>query len=176
MTFWQPGLCDVATAAPHPRGRMYLWWAGDFYSSGHYLELEENKRVKFRWYSSIDPAPTEVTVTFAEKDGLASTNAATAIFADQDGVVDGTAVSELALKIFWHDGVEWRSVGGRVDAVDLANRRVTLTDSSGATHSLKVSAAVFTSSVFTVTVPLSPKFAEGAVEALTVTSPIFSAL
>lgn len=62
-------LCDVATVSPHPRGRMYLWWAGDFYSSGHYLELEENKRVKFRWYSSIDPAPTEVTVTFAEKDG-----------------------------------------------------------------------------------------------------------
>jgi hypothetical protein len=48
---------------------MYLWWAGDFYSSGHYLELEENKRVKFRWFSNIDPAPTEVTVTFTEKDG-----------------------------------------------------------------------------------------------------------
>lgn len=62
-------LCDVATVAPHPHGRMYLWWAGDFYSSGHYLELEENKRVKFRWFSSIDPAPTEVTVTFTEKDG-----------------------------------------------------------------------------------------------------------
>ncbi len=62
-------LCDVATVEPHPRGRMYLWWRGDFYSSGHYLELEENKRVKFRWYSSVDPAPTEVTVTFEEKDG-----------------------------------------------------------------------------------------------------------
>lgn len=62
-------LCDVATVSPHPRGRMYLWWIGDFYSSGHYLELEENKSVKFRWFSSIDPAPTEVTVTLAEKDG-----------------------------------------------------------------------------------------------------------
>lgn len=62
-------MCDVATVAPHPRGRMYLWWNGDFYSSGHYLELEENKRVKFRWFSSADPAPTEVTVTFTEKDG-----------------------------------------------------------------------------------------------------------
>jgi hypothetical protein len=48
---------------------MYLWWRGDFYSSGHYLELDENKRVKFRWFSSIDPAPTEVTVTVTEKDG-----------------------------------------------------------------------------------------------------------
>ena len=62
-------LCDVATVSPHPHGRMYLWWAGDFYSSGHYLELEETKRVKFRWFSNIDPAPTEVTVTFTEKDG-----------------------------------------------------------------------------------------------------------
>ncbi|PWB71724.1 MAG: hypothetical protein C3F07_13265 [Anaerolineales bacterium] len=62
-------LCDVATADPHPRGRMYLWWRGDFYSSGHYLELDENKRIKFRWFANIDPAPTEVTVTVTEKDG-----------------------------------------------------------------------------------------------------------
>jgi len=62
-------LCDVATVEPHPRGRMYLWWRGDFYSSGHYLELDENKRVKFRWFSNIDPAPTEVTVTVTEKNG-----------------------------------------------------------------------------------------------------------
>ncbi len=62
-------LCDVATVQPHPRGRMYLWWHGDFYSSGHYLALDENKCVKFRWYSNIDPAPTEVTVTVMEKDG-----------------------------------------------------------------------------------------------------------
>jgi hypothetical protein len=48
---------------------MYLWWHGDFYSSGHYLELEENKRIKFRWYSSVDPAPTDVTVTFEEQAG-----------------------------------------------------------------------------------------------------------
>ena len=62
-------LCDVATVEPHPRGRMYLWWRGDFYSSGHYLELEEDKCVKFRWYSVSDSAPTEVTVTVTEKDG-----------------------------------------------------------------------------------------------------------
>lgn len=60
-------LCDVATVEPHPQGRMYLWWRGDFYSSGHYLELDENKKVKFRWFSKVDPAPTEVTVTFTEK-------------------------------------------------------------------------------------------------------------
>ena len=61
-------LCDVATVEPHAGGRLYLWWRGDFYSSGHYLELDENKRIKFRWYSSIDPAPTEVTVSVMEKD------------------------------------------------------------------------------------------------------------
>ncbi len=62
-------LCDVSTVEPHPGGRIYLWWRGDFYSSGHYLELDENKKVKFRWYSNIDPAPTEVTVAVMEKDG-----------------------------------------------------------------------------------------------------------
>ena len=62
-------LCDVATVEKHPNGRMYLWWRGDFYSSGHYLELDDNKCVKFRWYSNIDPAPTDVTVSLMEKDG-----------------------------------------------------------------------------------------------------------
>lgn len=61
-------LCDVATAEPHPNGRIYLWWRGDFYSSGHYLELEPDTCVKFRWYANIDPAPTEVTVNFTDKD------------------------------------------------------------------------------------------------------------
>ena len=56
-------LCDVATVDPHPGGRVYLWWNGDFYSSGHYLELEPDKRVKFRWFSNIDSAPTSVDVT-----------------------------------------------------------------------------------------------------------------
>jgi len=62
-------LADVATLDPHPRGRMYLWWRGDFYSSGHYLALEEDKCVKFRWFANIDPGPTEVSVTFTEQDG-----------------------------------------------------------------------------------------------------------
>src|SRR3989304_4731090 len=62
-------LCDVATVEPHVNGRMYLWWRGDFYSSGHYLELDENKRVKFLWRSNIDPAPTEAAVTVTEEAG-----------------------------------------------------------------------------------------------------------
>lgn len=59
-------LCDAATAEAHPRGRMYLWWRGDFYSSGHFLEVNKDQSVKFRWFSSVDPAPTEALVTFAE--------------------------------------------------------------------------------------------------------------
>ena len=62
-------LCDVATVEPHPGGRMYLWWRGDFSSNGNYLALDENKCVKFRWHGSPDPAPTEATVTFTEQDG-----------------------------------------------------------------------------------------------------------
>jgi len=62
-------LCDVATVEARPNGRMYLWWRGDFYSSGHYLELDENSRVRFRWFSNIDSAPTEVTVSVSEKEG-----------------------------------------------------------------------------------------------------------
>lgn len=66
-TYLREWLCDIATVEPHPNGRMYLWWRGDFYSSGHYLELDENKRVRFRWFSNIDSAPTEVTVSVFEK-------------------------------------------------------------------------------------------------------------
>ncbi len=62
-------LCDAATVEAHPRGRMYLWWRGDFYSSGHYLEVDKDRSLKFRWYSSADPAPTEVQVTFVENGG-----------------------------------------------------------------------------------------------------------
>jgi len=61
-------LCDVATVEAHPRGRMYLWWNGDFYSSGYFLDLDENKQARFRWYSSTDPAPTEVEVRFQPQD------------------------------------------------------------------------------------------------------------
>jgi uncharacterized protein YndB with AHSA1/START domain len=62
-------MCDVASVTPRPRGRIYLWWNGDFYSSGHFLALEENRMVRFHWFSSIDPGPSEITVTFAEASG-----------------------------------------------------------------------------------------------------------
>ena len=60
-------LCDFATVHPRPGGRMYLWWNGDFYSAGEYLELEQNRKVKFKWHSRVDPAPSEVTITLTPK-------------------------------------------------------------------------------------------------------------
>jgi uncharacterized protein YndB with AHSA1/START domain len=61
-------LCDVATVDPRQNGRIYLWWSGDFYSSGHYLEVNEGESVKFRWYSNIDPSDSEVLVSFTESN------------------------------------------------------------------------------------------------------------
>jgi uncharacterized protein YndB with AHSA1/START domain len=62
-------LCNIATVDPHPQGRIYLAWRRDFFSSGHYHELEENKKVVFQWYSNTDPGPSQVVVTVKEKDG-----------------------------------------------------------------------------------------------------------
>ncbi|OIO90261.1 MAG: hypothetical protein COY47_05140 [Chloroflexi bacterium CG_4_10_14_0_8_um_filter_57_5] len=62
-------LCDFATVAARPGGRMYLWWHGDFYSAGEYVSLEENKSVVFKWFGRGDPAPSEVAVSIEEKDG-----------------------------------------------------------------------------------------------------------
>jgi uncharacterized protein YndB with AHSA1/START domain len=62
-------LCDFATVAPRPGGRMYLWWHGDFYSSGEYIALEENKSVKFKWFARDEPCPTEVNITLSPKVG-----------------------------------------------------------------------------------------------------------
>ncbi len=62
-------LCDFATVAARPGGRMYLWWHGDFYSAGEYIELEENKSVKFKWHARFEPAASEVLVTLNEQKG-----------------------------------------------------------------------------------------------------------
>ena len=62
-------LCDFATVAARPGGRMYLWWHGDFYSAGEYVSLEENKSVVFKWFGRGDPVPSEVAISIEEKDG-----------------------------------------------------------------------------------------------------------
>jgi uncharacterized protein YndB with AHSA1/START domain len=65
LTEW---LCDFATVAPRPGGRMYLWWHGDFYSAGEYIALDEDKSVKFKWFARFEPAASEVTVTLTPKN------------------------------------------------------------------------------------------------------------
>ncbi len=55
-------LCDFVTVAPRPGGRMYLWWHGDFYSSGEYISMEDNRSIKFKWLGRFEPAASEVTI------------------------------------------------------------------------------------------------------------------
>ncbi len=61
-------LCDFATIAPRPGGRMYLYWHGDFYSAGEYVALEENKSVKFKWFARSEPCATDVSVTLSPSE------------------------------------------------------------------------------------------------------------
>jgi uncharacterized protein YndB with AHSA1/START domain/uncharacterized damage-inducible protein DinB len=65
LTEW---MCDFATVAPRPGGRMYLWWHGDFYSAGEYISLEENKSIVFQWHARPDPAPSQVAVILGAKE------------------------------------------------------------------------------------------------------------
>ena len=55
-------MCDFATVAARPGGRIYLWWHGDFYSAGEFISLEENKSLQFFWHSSQDPARSQIAV------------------------------------------------------------------------------------------------------------------
>jgi len=66
LTEW---MCDFASVAPRPGGRMYLWWHGDFYSAGEFISLEENRSIIFTWHARWDPAPSQVAVTLKEEDG-----------------------------------------------------------------------------------------------------------
>jgi uncharacterized protein YndB with AHSA1/START domain len=66
LTEW---MCDFATVAARPGGRIYLWWHGDSYSAGEFISLEKNKSLIFTWNSHKDPAQSEIAVTLREKDG-----------------------------------------------------------------------------------------------------------
>jgi uncharacterized protein YndB with AHSA1/START domain len=68
-TMLKEWLCNIATVSPKPGGRMYLWWNGDFYSSGEYVALKPNRSVTFKWFGRGDALPTQVKVTLAKKKG-----------------------------------------------------------------------------------------------------------
>lgn len=60
-------MCDIATVAPHRGGRIYLWWNGDFYTSGEYTDLILNEKVAFTWFGRGDPGPSHITVTIVSQ-------------------------------------------------------------------------------------------------------------
>jgi len=68
-TLLKEWLCDVATVSPKPGGRMYLWWNGDFYSSGEYVDLVPNRSITFQWFGRGESIPTQVAVTLKKKAG-----------------------------------------------------------------------------------------------------------
>ncbi len=65
LTEW---MCDFATVAVRPGGRIYLWWHGDFYSAGEFVSLEENKSIQFEWHSRLDPDSSQIAVMLHEID------------------------------------------------------------------------------------------------------------
>jgi uncharacterized protein YndB with AHSA1/START domain len=60
-------LCDVATADPRVGGRLYMWWNGDYYTSGEYLQLEKDKYISFSWFGQGEPHATRVDVSLKKK-------------------------------------------------------------------------------------------------------------
>ena len=62
-------ICDVATTEPRLGGHMYLCWSDDYYTSGEYLQLEQDKSVSFSWYGKGEPHKTRVDVSLKKKKG-----------------------------------------------------------------------------------------------------------
>jgi uncharacterized protein YndB with AHSA1/START domain len=66
-TAYRDWLCDVATVQPHRGGHIYLSWPGEYYTSGEFLALEENKSVSFTWLGRNEPRQTQVDITLKKK-------------------------------------------------------------------------------------------------------------
>lgn len=60
-------MCDVATADPRPGGRLYMWWTGDYYTSGEYLKVENDEIVSFSWFGKGEPHATKVDIALKKK-------------------------------------------------------------------------------------------------------------
>ena len=66
-TAYREWMCDVATLQPHAGGHIYLCWLGDYYTSGEFISLENNKSVSFTWLGRNEPRQTRVEVAFKKK-------------------------------------------------------------------------------------------------------------
>ncbi len=64
---FQEWFSDVAETDPRERGRVYLWWATNYYVSGQFVHLEENHKVAFTWLGLGDAAPSRVRVQIDEQ-------------------------------------------------------------------------------------------------------------
>jgi uncharacterized protein YndB with AHSA1/START domain len=61
-------LCDLATLAPRPGGRLYLFWNSGFYTAGEFLSVDKDRSIKFKWVGKDEPGPSQVLVTFEPKN------------------------------------------------------------------------------------------------------------
>ncbi|HSB67642.1 MAG TPA: SRPBCC domain-containing protein [Anaerolineales bacterium] len=68
-TAFRDWICNIATVQPHPGGRIYLCWPGDYYTSGEYIQLENNKFISFTWFGRNEPRPTRVEVSLKKQKG-----------------------------------------------------------------------------------------------------------
>lgn len=66
-TAYRDWLCDVATVQPHPGGHIYLCWPGEYYTSGEFVQLENDKFVSYTWLGRNEPRQTQVDITLKKK-------------------------------------------------------------------------------------------------------------
>jgi uncharacterized protein YndB with AHSA1/START domain len=63
-------LCDVATVLPRIGGRVFLAWNSGYYACGEFTKFEAEHTVAFSWRGRIDPAASQVQVSFQQvKEG-----------------------------------------------------------------------------------------------------------
>jgi uncharacterized protein YndB with AHSA1/START domain len=95
-------LCDVATTAPHPGGRLYLWWNDGYYSAGEYTGLKPNEQVAFKWHGRNDPQATAVRVWFSPQEE------GTLVTLEHSGIGTGEQWAEIAkeIKNGWETALE----------------------------------------------------------------------
>jgi len=61
-------LCDLATLAPRPGGRIYLFWNAGFYAAGEFISVDKERSIKFKWVGKDEPGPSQVLVAFEPKN------------------------------------------------------------------------------------------------------------
>ncbi len=61
-------LCDLATLAPRPGGRIYLFWNAGFYAAGEFIAVDKERSIKFKWVGKDEPGPSQVYITFEPKN------------------------------------------------------------------------------------------------------------